>query len=192
MPFTHKYPYTDMHELNIDWLLERITTYEQTVKDLQDEFAKIHIVSEEYIQQMIDRAIAAEDYEVINKLEQLKQQLTSEYKTYVSQQINSLKNYVDIQDNIGINISKSYTDSAEARAKLYTDDKLINYTYMYSPITGEYMDVRDVVNQMVTYFHSQNALMASEYDVMELTASAYDAEQLTAYDYDFNGKNLLP
>lgn len=192
MTFIHKYPYTDMHELNIDWLLERITTYEQTVKNLQDEFAKIHIVSEEYIQQMIDSAIEAEDYEVINKLEQLKQHITSEYKTYVSQQINSLKNYVDIQDNIILNTSKAYTDSAEARMKQYTDDKLINYTYMYSPITGEYMDVRDVVNQMVTYFHSQNALMASEYDVMELTASAYDAEQITAYDYDFNGKNLLP
>ena len=192
MGFVNKYPYTNFHDINLDYILERISDLEVKMKYLEEEWSKIHVLTEDYIQAMIDRAITAEDMKIQNDLNNLHSRINSERDTYVSQQINSLRNYVDIQDNNILNASKAYTDSAEARMKLYTDDKLINYTYMYSPITGEYMDVREVVNQIVTYFHSQNSLMASEYDVMDLTATEYDNEEITAYDYDFNGKNLLP
>ena len=52
-------------------------------------------------------------------------------------------------------------------------------------------DVRNVVNDIIYYFHTTTALTAGEYDALDLTAQAYDNYELTAYDYDFNGKNLL-
>ena len=62
---------------------------------------------------------------------------------------------------------------------------------MYSPITGEYEDVRVVVQEIITYYHGDNILTASEYDALDLTSTAYDAYQLTARDYDLDGKNRL-
>ena len=62
---------------------------------------------------------------------------------------------------------------------------------MINPITGVYEDVRNVVNDIVSYFHTGDSLTAIEYDTLDLTAQDYDDYELSAYDYDFNGKNLL-
>ena len=63
---------------------------------------------------------------------------------------------------------------------------------MINPITGVYEDVRNVVDDIVSYFHTQDSLTATEYDTLALDADYYDNKQITAYDYDFNGKTLLP
>ena len=76
-------------------------------------------------------------------------------------------------------------------AKAYTDNKVIDYTFMINPITGQYDDVRNVVDDIFNNFLSNDALTAAEYDALDLTATAYDNYELTAYEYDFNGKNLL-
>ena len=86
----------------------------------------------------------------------------------------------------------NHTRQNKANAKAYTDSQLSSYTMMINPITGEYEDVRNVVNDIVSYFHTQDSLTAAEYDALLLDASYYDAKQLNAYDYDFNGKTLLP
>ena len=78
-----------------------------------------------------------------------------------------------------------------ALAKAYTDGQVLNYTMMINPITGMYEDVRNVVDDIVSYFHTADALTAIEYDALQLTAEDYDAYDLTAYDYDFNGKIRL-
>ena len=70
--------------------------------------------------------------------------------------------------------------------------RVMHFTLMINPITGEFEDVRDVVTDIVTYFHSEDTLTANEYDTLEMTADDYDLKELTAIDYDFNGKNLLP
>ena len=87
--------------------------------------------------------------------------------------------------------AKEYSDTNLSIAKSYTDNQVLEYTKMINPITGVYEDVRLVVNDIVTYFHTADALTAIEYDALLLTAEDYDAYELTAYDYDFNGKIRL-
>ena len=64
--------------------------------------------------------------------------------------------------------------------------------YMYSPFTGEYVLVKDVVYSLAGLHQLTGAVFtASEYDALALSATDYDNQQVTAYDYDWNGKNII-
>lgn len=200
--FINEYPYANYHNLNLDWIIKITKAVEAETARLSEEFAQIEIMTEDYIQNMINTSIASNNIEVYQRIndlktevyasmEQCKADITAAYTAYVNQQINLLKIYVDSQDASFDALARSYADTALTRANEYTDEHVLDYTLMINPITGEYEDVRDVVDDIVKYFHSNESLTAAEYDALDLTASAYDAYDLTAYDYDFNGKTLL-
>lgn len=187
-----EFPNTRNYDGDLGWVVKKLKETADLTAYLNEEFSKIVILTQQQIQGMIDASIAANNILVAQQLEALKIQITNEYKTYCNNQINSLKIYVDNQDLYYDSLAQGYADTALANAKTYTDDQVLNYTLMINPITGEYEDVRNVVNDIITYFHSQDALTASEYDTLAMTADDYDLKELTAIDYDFNGKNLLP
>ena len=202
MGFINQFPYSDWHELNIDWLLNLAKNLKSQMDYLMEEFAKIEVMTEDQINQMIQIAIATNNVDLYNRMNQLKIDITAEYKSYTDNAINTLKSYtdnkfadekvyIDNQDIYYDGLAQSYAEHAIVVSEQYTDDKMVDYTYMISPITGEYQDVRDVVTDIVDYFHTENSLTASEYDALDLTAAAYDAYDLSAYDYDFSGKILL-
>ena len=202
MAFINQFPYSDFHELNLDWLIKITKANQESITKLEEEFAQIEILTEEQIQQMINSAIAANNVLLYRDIEQVRIDLTAalnqldiditaRYKAYTDAQIALQKIYIDNQDAFYFEQAKNYSDSNLALAKAYTDNKVINYTMMINPITGVYEDVRDVVNDIVSYFHTGDSLTAGEYDALELTAQGYDNYQLTAYDYDFNGKVRL-
>ena len=189
--FTNQFPYTDFHELNLDWIINKMKELENTTSYLVEEFSKIEVLTEDYIQGMIDRAIETNNLEIAQKLIELKAEITLEYKGYVTAQINALTTYIDNQDVHYDQLAQGYADTTLADAKDYVDSEVLDYTMMINPITGVYEDVRNVVDDIVTYFHTNDALTAGEYDALDLTAGAYDAYDITAYDYDFNGKTIL-
>ena len=191
MGFVNQFPYSDFHELNLDWVIKTMKETETNIKTLQEEFSKIVILTEEQIEAMISAAIAANNIQLYNYLTTMREQITAEYKSYCNNQIANLTIYVDNQDSYYNEQAQSYAENALTEAKTYTDDQVLTYTMMVNPITGVYEDVRLVVNDIVSYFHTADALTAGEYDALDLTASAYDAYELTAYDYDFNGKIRL-
>ena len=187
-----EFPNTRNYDGDLGWVVKKLKETADLTAYLNEEFSKIVILTQQQIQGMIDASIAANNILVAQQLEALKIQITNEYKTYCNNQINSLKIYVDNQDLYYDSLAQGYADTALANAKNYTDDQVMNFTLMINPITGEYEDVRNVVDDIITYFHSQDALTASEYDTLAMTADDYDLKELTAIDYDFNGKNLLP
>lgn len=202
MGFVNQFPYSDFHELNIDWVIKQVKDNIEAIKVLQEQMAQIEVLTEDQINAMIKAAIDSNNVILYNAMSDLKAQITSDYVTYCNEkiyelkislenQINNLKTYVDIQDSYYFDLAKTYSDGILIQAKDYTDQSVLDYTMMINPITGVYEDVRNVVNDIVEYFHTDGALTAGEYDALELTATVYDAYELTAYDYDFNGKNLL-
>lgn len=209
MGFINQFPYSDFHAMNLDWLIITMKAVKAQMDAIQEEFAKIEVMTKEQIELLIQEAILTNNRELYDYLTQLRAQITAEDKAYTDSQIigvksytdnqitsvnnniSNLKVYVDNQDVYYDDLAKIYADHAVIVANQYTDEKVVNYTYMISPITGEYEDVRDVINEMIDYFHSDNSLTAAEYDALDLTAAAYDAYDLTAFDYDFNGKILL-
>lgn len=202
MGFINQFPYSDFHELNLDWLIKVTKESADKIAYLEEEFAKIEVLTEEQIQIMINDAIASNNIEVyaaINavktsleqQLHDLDTDLTARYKAYTDSQIALQKIYIDNQDVFYFDQAKSYSDANLVLAKNYVDGKILDYTMMINPITGVYEDVRNVVDDIVSYFHTADALTAIEYDALQLTADDYDNYDLTAYDYDFNGKIRL-
>lgn len=200
--FLNEYPYANYHNLNLDWIIKITKAVEAETARLSEEFAQIEIMSKDYIETMIDTAIASNNIDIYRRIndlktemnasmEQCKTDITNAYTAYVNQQINLLKIYVDSQDASFDTLARSYADTALTMANQYTDEHILDYNRMINPITGEYEDVREVVDDIIKYFHSDNTLTAAEYDALNLTAEGYDAYDLTAYDYDFNGKTLL-
>ena len=186
-----EFPHTRNYEGDLGWIIKNLTETAEIVKYLQEEFAKIVVLTADQIQTMIDKAIANNNLVIAQQLIDLKTELTAEYKAYCNAQIASLKIYVDNQDVYYHNLATAYSDHNLIVAEDYTDNKVMSYTMMINPITGVYEDVRNVVEDIVDYFHTENALTAAEYDALDLTAAAYEAYDLTAYDYDFNGKIRL-
>ena len=191
MGFINQFPYSDFHELNLDWLIRQTKSSMEAIQTLQEQMAEILTVTEEQVNKMINTAIAENNTELYNRMIELKSEITSEYKSYVQAQINLLTVYIDNQNVFYDNKAKVYAEDALTEAKEYTDTSVIDYTMMINPITGVYEDVRNVVEDIIYYFHSDGSLTAGEYDALELTATVYDAYEMTAYDYDFNGKNIL-
>lgn len=192
MDFIHKYPYSNLHELNLDWLIDVNKDLISKVKTLEDEMAQIEVMTREQIEAMINSAIATNNIDLYNRMTALHTQITQEYTSYVTNRINQLTVYIDNQDVYYDGLARGYATTAQTNANAYTDEKVLNYTMMISPITGQYEDVRVVVDEIVSYFHTEDSLTASEYDGFDLTATYYDSKDLTAYDYDFNGKLRLP
>lgn len=189
--FIKQFPYADFHELNIDWLLNKTKEIEETTKYLLEEWSKIEILTEEYIQQMINTAIETNNIALYTRMLEYKEQAVSESKSYCNAQINQLRIYLDNQDVYYNGLAQGYAETALTNANAYTDSQVLNYTMMINPITGQYQDVRVVVDDIVSYFHTEDSLTAGEYDALDLTAEDYDNYELTAYDYDFKGKILL-
>lgn len=187
-----EFPHTRNYDGDLGYLLKKMEQVSKETDYLMEEFAKIVVLTRDQIQAMIDEAIAQNNRVIAEELIELKNQITIEYKGYVTAQINALTVYIDNQDVYYNELAQGYANTAELNANNYTDQKVITYTMMINPITGVYEDVRNVVDDIVSYFHTGDSLTASEYDTLDLTATYYDSKQLTAYDYDFNAKTLLP
>lgn len=187
-----EFPHTRNYDGDLGWVIKKLSEVAEITAYLEEEFSKIVVLTEQQIQNMIDAAIKANNLTWAQELINLKAQITTEYQGYVTAQINALTVYIDNQDIYYNGLAEGYAATALSEAKDYTDSQVITYTMMINPITGEYEDVRNVVDDIVSYFHTGDSLTASEYDALDLTATYYDGKQLTAYDYDFNGKVLLP
>lgn len=186
-----EFPHTRTYEGDLGYLLKKMEQVSKDTEYLMDEFSKIVVLTQEEIQRMINASIEANNLILAQELQELKDQITLEYKGYVTAQINALTVYIDNQDVFYDEKAQDYASTALADAKDYTDSQVLSYNMMVNPITGEYEDVRNVVDDIVYYFHTNDTLTAAEYDALDLTATAYDAYDITAYDYDFSGKTIL-
>lgn len=58
--FEHEYPYTNFHEMNLDYMLKKIREMEEKIKDITSDAARQLV--EKYINEMLPQAIySAED-----------------------------------------------------------------------------------------------------------------------------------
>lgn len=173
-----------INELTIN--INNQLNYLRQYVDAQDGKLKTYI--DEEIQKVIDMIPEIQKVMVINpitgKLEVLQDVLN--YMTWVfkyyaltAQEYDNLYLNASDYDDQGLS---AFDYDIYGKKLLYPDERF----YMRSPITGQVVFYKDVINWLITQ-HQPGALTAAEYDALELTASVYDGKQITAFDYDFNG-----
>lgn len=166
--FFNKYPYTDFHEMNLDWILKTIRELESEISDLEDQIGDLTEL------EINVRLNALENYcdRLHNAINSQYIQITNEYQNAIA---NASNNLITLINNGDASV-RDYVDNAIANLPGY---------YMYNPYTGVYESITDV---MMSLYNSQRiGITAADYDALDMTASYYDGLNKTAYDYDMNG-----
>lgn len=184
MGFFDKYPYTDFHELNLDWLLAKMKEIDENLDRIKQE--AIDAATEnakEYLDEQLNDFYAEFDqlkidFETLNlNVESLNNQFVS-FTNYVNSEILKIQQRVDA-DMAAINAS---TDQkiADAKNELFNDlstelanIKVINF------FTGELVSVQDMFNYL-SMLHISDSI---DYDTMAYRAKTYS--QLVALNINY-------
>lgn len=174
----NKYPYSDLHELNLDWILKEMKDLQAAMEGLLEtaiEEAKKY--AKEYIDSQLatienDFATLQHNFDALNAQYQSDfQSLTNTVNAFITNmtyQINALKQYIDdsltaqdlkmnllIQQNNKYLLSQMETYLAQI--------KVINY------FTGEKVTIQDMFNYLAS-LHLDDSI---DYDTMALRAKTY-------------------
>lgn len=192
-----KYPYANIHELNLDWIIAKLKELEVSV----EEVLELSKNWDSTVQKLENRMLAIETEsarlssiydsfveEVNQKFDELTAKQVAQFET-LTESINN--RFATLESNIETTLSNFNSRLNYLDRKLDdTLNNLPNLIYMVSPFSGQLDNITNIINELAGG-QRVNALTALEYDNLELTALTYDNYELTAYDYDWNGKQLL-
>lgn len=211
LEFLNKYPYTDFHELNIDWLIE-------SVKKVLDDYQELKTWMENDAANytvFLYRLIAVEDrtsqlqFEIEAERVRVNEALNVQYRTitdeYTAMYANILTDMTAALNTMSITIDNYKRELIEmindgddavmnwVRATLATFlQTLPDYEHLIinNPVRGMQTTVQIAINDLYDYFNVYG-LTAQEYDDLELTAAEYDSYLITAHDYDTFGVKIF-
>lgn len=174
MSFFNHYPYTDFHEMNLDWVIAELKSMEGRIKGLKEEIITETIAaSKDYIDARLVTVIS-EFNDLKNQFNTLNNNfnsLNAEFialKNSVAAQILELDNKIDAAV-IGVNqrtdllLQNMYNRIFEDLSASLAQIKVINY------FTGEEVSVQDMFNYLAM-LHLNDSI---DYDTMALRAKTY-------------------
>lgn len=206
MGFFNKYPYSDYHELNLDWILKKINEFQQNLDELEERVTQAAIAAAEaYVDEEIAKVY--QDFNVLSeqvgeltvlfneKTDELEHQFDA-FTESVQEQIVLLNNRMDtfeqrVQDEIaGINatIDIKIENNNEYILSHLEDElakiKVINY------FTGEKVTVQAMFNYL-SELHLENPITYTELAAAEMTYTAYAALNMTYTELAVKGNSFI-
>lgn len=218
LDFFNNYPYTDFHELNLDWIISAL-------KALQDSYADIIEWIENDAQNfnnLVDRLdILDHRCDELNNqigllrlqtdlaIDQLRSDLnaqyvriTTEYQALFNTTMSAVQSELVLMDlkieqykrdliQLISDNDSAVMDYVHSELQLFIDN-LPDYENLiiYNPVRGIQTNVQTAINDLYGYFNLY-ALTAQEYDDLQLSADEYDRYELTAHLYDSEGRLIL-
>lgn len=185
MAFT-SYPWSNVHELNLDFLIRQLKELEKHVAEFDEARKEFEKVAEELREQMAQMTTEIDDLE----------KLYSDFVTQVEAKFENLRkslydDFALFEQEVRGQLHDFQTEVDDLEATLeHVLNNLPSEIKMINPVTGELDNLENIINALAGQSKTE-ALTATEYDALALTASAYDAYGLTAYEYDWEGKTLL-
>lgn len=193
--FMNKYPYTDFHELNADYLLKRLKAIEETLTTLEETIkAEVLVWVQEYLapyeSRLNDLIRQVEDLSEYTKetLEDYDTTITN-FETTVNNAIAQIRQ--DLIDSIAA--VNALTDLKIEQNNIYLLNEITenvgNLFVVLNPFTGETVSIQDMIDYL-SAFHITDSI---DYDTMATRALTYnqvDALNITYTDLTLHGNTL--
>lgn len=196
MGFWNKYPYTDFHELNLDWLLNEVSTIEGRIDALHDELkAELTTELKAYVDQEIE-SLKQDFDELSDKFDVLNIHVSeldtafNDFTAYVNNQIAGFKRYIDDQitatnTRTDIMIASNNQFLIETMAEQLRTMTVLNF------FNGQYVTVQDMFNTLAQ-LHLTDGITYQQIAARGYTYGSIEALNVTYGDIVNHGNVLLP
>lgn len=191
MRFIDLYPYTNFHEINLDWILKALKSLYEEITGMEDRL-KSYIDDElsditEKWQAMLDNELAEFEKQQDEKLDNAIQAMREENAETLAEiyaLIEAISKHVQELDSW----YKAYVDSKIAEViKLIPE---ITSVMVVCPVDGKVEPIQDALFHIYDALR-YGALTALEFDTLNLTAGEFDEKGITAFCFDLYGKCIL-
>lgn len=205
-PFPHGWPYSNFHDLNLDWILQKIRQYEVRLDEIVDEaVARANAYTDQQIAQFrndFNDLVAQVEQEVADMLSTVDDaidRLTKEQQDFIetaTTQINAINERVDsLEESISASVDgmRAYTNQAildnnqmlfDYIESAFIDVHVVNY------FTGQEVTIQEMFD-ILAQFHLQNPLTYNQFAGKEVTYSALSALNVTYADLISNAGGLI-
>lgn len=211
----NQYPYTNFHDLNMDWILkemkvisediitlnewkkqreERDEWLDESIEDLNRKYAELMLLYNSFVESVNLRFKQLSD-DITQQVDDLELRITrqvDDLETRITNQVNILEaNLIrrmnDFESEVNALLAIYNSRIIQVEQDIVRVENMIPaLELMIDPYTGQENTIVNVIYEIVNQ-SKPNALTAADYDAFGKTAAQYDALALSAYDYDFNG-----
>lgn len=206
-PFQHNYPYSNFHDLNLDWILQKIQEYEERLDGIVDEAVTLaNAYTDQQIAQFrndfndLVAQVKQEVADMLSTVDNAIDRLTQEQKDFIetaTTQINAINERVDaLEESISASVDgmRAYTD----QAILDNNQMLFDYiesafidVHVVDYFTGQEVTIQEMFDKLAQ-FHLQNPLTYNQFAGKEITYAEVSALNATYTQLISNAGGLIP
>ena len=206
MGLFENFPYTNFHELNLDWVIKTMKALDEKVDSIED---RIYNKSKEYTDEQI--AILRNEF---NSLEDefiaFKADVNKMFAAYTAKQDKAFADYkalvnaqIDLLEQ-EIRDAKAELQTLLAQANAYTDASMqmlllqippiigeqIKTALVYNVLTGKYVTIQSMFNYLCM-FHAPDALTCGDMLSKNNTCAQIIAYNKTCQEFTTSAKNFV-
>lgn len=196
MGFFDKYPYTDFHELNLDWLLAQMKALE---KHVDDTYQNLYDTLSHDLKEYIDNEIA----DVLSEFTELKLEFASlslqftqlndvfdAYEAEINGKIDALNARITAEIQ-GVNDRTDILIASNNQFLIDTMSQQLRNMTVLNFFTGEEVTVQDMFNYLAN-LHLSDGIAYNQITARGYTYGSIEALGLTYGDIVMHGNTLLP
>ena len=194
--FDNKYPYSDFHELNLDWILETVSNLEKRVDSLKTEFLdQANKYTDEKFAEL--KSDLAELEQELNTVVGELQSQYSEFTRVINARIQFIQNDIDnLNQKIDAEIigANEYTNQAIEQNNYYLIEKLsetVGSLLVVNFFNGEKVTIQEMFDTLAK-LHIQDPLTYTEYSEKNITNENLSLLNISYTDLVLKGKQLIP
>ena len=192
---THKYPYTNFHDLNLDWILQELNNMDARLDGIiGDAVKQANAYTDQQLKDFKDD-FSNRQQQIYTAMDQLQQQQTT-FISQVNASIDAINSKVDKLESdlqAGIDSMQVYTDLAIDSNNEYILKQIENQLIGIQVInyfTGQKVTIQQMFDILAQY-HLEDAMTYNQYAGKEVTYTQLATLSITYSQLINNGNNLV-